>query len=191
MYSILTPVLALVAWSLVMWLWLYATRIPAMRAAGISAARLREKSELDALPKRVRQVADNYNHLHEQPVVFYALAFYCHLAGTADSVNVTLAWAYVALRVAHSLFQALVNFVPVRWLLFVLSSLCRPGAAGLVSATSRAGHAEPPCRIWTSQSTYTANRCKAAAMTRSPGSFGTAAAIPARRISVRTRSAWR
>lgn len=124
MDSMLTPVLALISWSLVMWLWMYVTRIPAMQRAGIDPGKLKEKSELNVLPRKVRQVADNYNHLHEQPVVFYALAFYCHLAGTDDSVNIMLAWAYVALRVAHSLFQALVNFIPVRFVLFVLSGFC-------------------------------------------------------------------
>lgn len=129
MYSILTPILALASWSLVMWLWMYLTRMPAMNRAGIDAAALKEKSELDVLPRNVRQVADNYNHLHEQPVIFYALVFYSHLAGTADSIAIGLAWAYVALRVAHSLFQALVNFVPVRFALFVLSSFCLVGLA--------------------------------------------------------------
>lgn len=122
--AILTPVLALTSWSLLMQLWMYAMRIPAMRRAGISAVAMRENSELDALPLSVRQVADNYNHLHEQPVVFYALIFYCQLAGTGDALNVFIAWVYVGLRVLHSLCQALVNFIPLRFTLFVFSSLC-------------------------------------------------------------------
>lgn len=125
----LTPVLALVGWTLVMWVWMYATRLPAMRKAGIDPNRLKEKKELDVLPRAVRQVADNYNHLHEQPVIFYALAFYCHLAGLADGTNVTLAWAYVGFRVAHSLFQALVNFIPVRFALFALGTFALMGIA--------------------------------------------------------------
>ena len=131
MHSVLTPVLALVCWSLVMWLWMYFTRIPAMQRAGLNPATMKEKSEMDVLPRSVRQVADNYNHLHEQPVVFYALAFYSHAVGTGGGYVVTLAWAYVALRVAHSLFQALVNFVPVRFALFVLSGFCLVGMAVL------------------------------------------------------------
>ncbi|NRA31131.1 MAG: MAPEG family protein [Parvularculaceae bacterium] len=123
MESILTPVLALVTWSLVMWFWLYLTRIPAMQKAGINAAKMKEKSEMDVLPRKVRQVAENYNHLHEQPVVFYALAFYTHLAGPVTGLTVGLAWAYVLFRVLHSLYQATVNFIPVRFMLFVLSSL--------------------------------------------------------------------
>lgn len=119
----LAPALALVCWTLVLWVWMYATRIPAMRAAGLDPGRLKEKSDLDVLPRAVRQVADNYNHLHEQPVLFYALVFYAHLAGTADATNVRLAWAYVGCRIAHSLYQALVNYVPVRFALFAAGSL--------------------------------------------------------------------
>ena len=102
--------------SLMIWFWLYATRLPAMRAAGLDPARVKRKSDLDALPVRVQQIADNYNHLHEQPTVFYALAVYTHLAGVADPLNVGLAWGYVGLRVVHSLIQCTSNFVPVRFM---------------------------------------------------------------------------
>ena len=122
--SILNPVFALICWSLVMWVALYATRIPGMMKLGLKAGELKEKSDLDVLPRSIRQVADNYNHLHEQPTVFYALAFYSVLAGTVDSFMVTTAWIYVGLRIAHSVFQATVNFVPIRFVLFILSSLC-------------------------------------------------------------------
>lgn len=125
--SILTPVLALVCWTLVMWFWLYATRIPAMMAIGLH--RFAEKKDLEQLPRKVRQIADNYNHLHEQPVIFYALAFYCHLAGTADATNIALAWIYVVIRVIHSLFQSLVNIIPIRFSIFVLASFALMGIA--------------------------------------------------------------
>src|SRR5262245_22611616 len=121
--STLTPVLALIVWTFVMWFWMYATRIPAMRAAGIDARLVKRKDDIDALPVKVKQVADNYNHLHEQPTVFYALAIYSHLAGTADATNVTLAWVYVGLRVVHSLIQGTINFTPVRFVVFALGSL--------------------------------------------------------------------
>jgi hypothetical protein len=75
------------------------------------------------LPGKVRHVADNYNHLHEQPTVFYALAFYTYLAGNGDDLNVTLAWVYMGLRVAHSLIQNTVNKVMLRFVVFSLSSL--------------------------------------------------------------------
>ena len=131
MDSILTPVLALVCWSLVMWLWMYFTRIPAMRRAGLNPAVMKAKSEMDVLPLEVRRVADNYNHLHEQPTIFYALVFYTQLAGNASDAAVMLAWAYVGLRVLHSLVQTTINRVMLRFGIFVLATLSLFGLAGL------------------------------------------------------------
>ena len=121
--NILTPVLGLIVWTFVMWFWMYATRIPALRAAGLDPARIKRKEDIEGLPVSVKQIADNYNHLHEQPTVFYALAFYSFLVGVADPLNVGLAWTYVGLRVVHSLVQSTVNFVPVRFSIFTLASI--------------------------------------------------------------------
>lgn len=121
-HSILTPALALIVWSLVMLVWLYATRIPAIQKAGIDPAKAQAPNALDALPPRVRWVADNYNHLMEQPTVFYALVFYTYLAGQQDHWNIVIAWTYVALRLVHSLVQATINAVMVRFSIFALSS---------------------------------------------------------------------
>jgi len=68
-------------------------------------------------------VADNYNHLMEQPTIFYALAFYIVLAGHTDLLHIDLAWAYVGLRVVHSLIQTTINRVTLRFLVFALSTL--------------------------------------------------------------------
>jgi hypothetical protein len=119
----LTPVLALISWTLIVWIWMYARRIPAMQQAAIDADDARHPGSLNSLPSRVRAVADNYNHLHEQPTVFYALAFYCQLTGGADPLNIKLAWAYVGLRVAHSLVQNTINKVALRFAIFSLSSV--------------------------------------------------------------------
>jgi hypothetical protein len=119
--STLTPVLALIVWTFVLWFWLYATRIPAMRAIGMG--RFKAKDDLRQLPVGVQNIADNYNHLHEQPTLFYALAIYSHLAGTADTANVALAWIYVGIRIVHSLIQCTSNFIPLRFMVFAAGSL--------------------------------------------------------------------
>ena len=124
--DILQPVVALLAWTMVMWVWMYATRIPAMNKAGIDAKNLvgGEGSCLRALlPESVSWKADNYNHLHEAPTLFYAVAIVLAIIGQGDGFNTTLAWAYVAFRVAHSIVQATWNKVAVRFALFALSSL--------------------------------------------------------------------
>jgi len=122
--EIIGPVVALVVWSMVMWVWMYVTRIPAIRAAKMKLdPKAPSGKQMSTLPPSVRWKADNYNHLMEQPTIFYALAISLALIGEGDGINLYFAWAYVALRVIHSLFQALVNIIEVRFLLFVLSNV--------------------------------------------------------------------
>lgn len=124
--DILQPVVALLAWTMVMWVWMYATRIPAMNKAGIDAKNLvgGEGSSLRAhLPENVSWKADNYNHLHEAPTLFYAVAIVLAIVGYGDGLNALLAWAYVGLRIAHSIVQATINRVIIRFALYALSSL--------------------------------------------------------------------
>ena len=120
---ILMPLLALVFWSFVMEAWLYATRIPAVTRGKIVYDPRRPADEFHArLPPNVRWKADNYNNLMEQPTVFYAVALSLALLGAGAGVNAILAWAYVALRIAHSLIQALVNVLMPRFVVFIASS---------------------------------------------------------------------
>ena len=120
----LMPVLALVAWTLVMWVWMYATRIPAMKTAGIDPQDAAYPGTwAHRLRPGVRSVADNYNHLHEQPTIFYAVMFFAALTGGGDATSLRLAWAYVLLRVVHSLVQATINRVVVRFSIFALATL--------------------------------------------------------------------
>jgi hypothetical protein len=123
MNTILTPALALCVWTFVLLFWLFATRMPAMKKARINVHRLKRKHELEVLPVAAQQVADNYNHLHEQPTLFYALVFYSHLVGVADTSNILLAWLYVFFRVIHSLIQCTNNYVPLRFMVFVAASI--------------------------------------------------------------------
>ena len=118
------PVLALITWTMVMWLWMYATRLPAMRAAGIKLDPNAPRGEqMSSLPPHVRWKADNYNHLLEQPTLFYALAISLAVLGVQTQAGLMLAWAYVFLRIGHSLVQALINKIEVRFLLFFLSNI--------------------------------------------------------------------
>jgi hypothetical protein len=121
--SLIPPVLALVAWTFVMWVWLYATRIPAMRTARVDLDKVSRTGAKLELPPEVSRVADNYNHLHEQPTIFYALALAAQVAGALDTLSVGLAWAYVLLRVIHSFVQATRNVIVVRFVVFVAASL--------------------------------------------------------------------
>jgi hypothetical protein len=121
---ILAPVIALVLWSFVMWAWLYATRIPAITRLNIIYDPMRPNSDFTAqIPPKVRWKADNYNNLMEQPTLFYAVALTLAFIGAGDGLNLTLAWAYVVVRVAHSLVHALINIVIWRFAIFMLASI--------------------------------------------------------------------
>ena len=121
---LLAPVIALVVWTVVMWAWMYATRIPAILRLRIKLdGHLPRGEQMATLPAVVRWKADNDNPLFEQPVLFYATALVLAVLGDASTASLALAWAYVALRIVHSLWQALVNRIPVRFALFAMSSL--------------------------------------------------------------------
>lgn len=124
--EILKPLAVLAAWTMVMWVWMYATRLPAMTAAKLNPDELVRQGgkTLDQLlPAQTQWKAHNYNHLHEAPTVFYAVALALALMGQGNGLNATLAWAYVGLRIVHSLVQATINKVMIRFMLFSLSSL--------------------------------------------------------------------
>lgn len=126
----LTPVLLLICWTLIMWLWMYATRIPAMQKAKINPDSARHPGTYsDAIPANVRAVADNYNHLHEQPTIFYALMFFAAFTNGDSDLMLKLAFAYVGLRVLHSLVQILSPKVMLRFSVFMLASFVLVGMA--------------------------------------------------------------
>ena len=122
--AILAPVTALLLLTCVVWVWMYITRIPAISKVGMKLdPNLPNGQQMSELPPRVRWKADNYNHLLEQPTMFYAVALTLALLGAGDGLNVSLAWCYVGLRLIHTLQQTLWNKIEVRFVLFFLSSL--------------------------------------------------------------------
>ena len=125
--EILQPVIVLTAWTMIIWIWMYATRLPAMsRVEGLDVKNWvgGVGGDLDkVLPAKTQWIAHNYNHLHEAPTVFYAISIVLAIIGQGDGYNATIAWAYVGLRIAHSLVQILWNRVAVRFVLFLLSSI--------------------------------------------------------------------
>lgn len=121
---LLAPVIALVIWSAVIWAWMYATRIPAITRAKMDMdSHAPSGEQMAQLPAEVRWKADNYNHLMEQPTLFYAVAISLAVLGDVSALSQALAWAYVALRVVHSLVQVLFNHILARFGVFVLGSL--------------------------------------------------------------------
>jgi hypothetical protein len=122
--AIVAPVIALALWTHCIWAAMYATRIPAIRRARLVLDPSAPRGEqMATLPAKVRWKADNYNHLMEQPTVFYAVALSLAVLGHGGATNAMLAWGYFVLRVVHSLVQTTFNKIEVRFAVFFLSSL--------------------------------------------------------------------
>ena len=122
---LLGPIVALVAWSLVMLIWLSIARAPYVRGHVPDGSRGADVER--AHPGKPNWPAHNYQHLMEQPTLFYAIVLALVLMGFDAAINVYLAWGYVAFRILHSIVQATVNVVRIRFTLFALSSLCLIG----------------------------------------------------------------
>ena len=128
---ILVPVVALVAWSLVMLVWLAIAQRRAFAAMGIGWGTIPRGSRgvnLDGrAPDEAQWPSHNYNHLMEQPTIFYAIALTLALMGFGDGINLYLAWGYVGLRIVHSIVQSTINIVAIRFAIFALATLCLLG----------------------------------------------------------------
>lgn len=124
--NLLAPAAALALWSFVVMFWMVAKRLPALKAAKIPAEKTvgGRGQDLDKiLPPRTNWPSHNYTHLMEQPTVFYPVIVILALLDQGTGLNVTLAWGYVGLRIIHSFWQIQVNTIPVRALIFFISSL--------------------------------------------------------------------
>ena len=126
--QMLAPAAVLIAWSIVMLFWVAFTRFPAMAklsrervAAGdgtrMAGAGARGQDLEGKIPDRAVWPAHNFTHLMEQPTIFYPAVIIVALMG-AGAIDVVAAWVYVALRIVHSIWQATVNTIPVRLVLF-------------------------------------------------------------------------
>jgi hypothetical protein len=130
--QMLAPAAVLVAWSLVMLFWMAGARFPAMKRAsaqlqsGKPGGRGQDLEGI--LEDRVNWKSHNYSHLMEQPTIFYAASVILAVVGP-QAIDVLLAWSYVGLRIVHSVYQATVNRIPVRFLIFLLSTFALVGLA--------------------------------------------------------------
>jgi hypothetical protein len=127
--QLFVPAMVLVLWSLIMLIWTAATRFPAIAKTGVDVKNVppggRGQNLDGVLPDKVQWKSHNYAHLMEQPTIFYPTVLVLALLGQGSDLNLALAWAYVALRIVHSIWQATVNtIIPVRFGLFVLSTIC-------------------------------------------------------------------
>lgn len=122
--QILTPFLGMMLITLLVWLYMYVTRLAYIKRARIDPQELTTSYRAARhFPEHIGYPADNFRNLFEMPVLFYALCIYLYVTATADSLYVILAWGFVALRAVHSAIHCTINRVHWRFLAYMLSSI--------------------------------------------------------------------
>ncbi|MEP3050147.1 MAG: MAPEG family protein [Erythrobacter sp.] len=124
--QMLAPAAVLVLWSLIMLLWVVVTRFPAFKKAGVDLGTAepggRYQDNEAAMPASVNWKSHNFTHLMEQPTIFYPTVIILAIMGSG-AIDVLAAWIYVGLRIAHSLWQSIINTIPMRFMLYLLSTI--------------------------------------------------------------------
>lgn len=132
-YPILGPLVVLVLWSLIVWICMYAYMIPVIVKLKLVYNPYKPKDEfISKFPPEKRWPADNYNHLMEQPTIFYAIVLTLAVMGSEEQIDTQLAWSYVALRIVHSIIQIVWNEATSRFVFFVASSLVMTARTAVV-----------------------------------------------------------
>ena len=126
--NILAPAAILIAWTLIVLLWMFVTRMKGFSDKGIDMSKAdpgaRYADAEAQMDPRVNWKSHNYTHLMETPTIFYAVVIIIAVAGGNGTVVAWWAWGYTILRILHSLWQCLANTIPIRFALFMASNLC-------------------------------------------------------------------
>ena len=119
MKAILYPMIALVLWTFVVLLLVPRARFRAARQRLVRASDF-AAGESERVPEDVRLPNRNYMNLLELPVLFYVACLTLYVTGKVETSTVVLAWAFVALRIAHSVVHLGYNNVIHRMRVFAV-----------------------------------------------------------------------
>ena len=118
------PFFATMLLTVVVWVYMYARRIPFINASGKTPQELAVPGALDAIsPPSVVWPSDNLKNLFEMPVLFYALVLYLYATQQVDGGYTTAGWIFFVFRALHSAVHCTVNIVMVRFYLYLASTL--------------------------------------------------------------------
>ena len=123
--NILYPMFGMILLSCFVVLALYLSRLmPIIKNFGnLESARYADDFR-PLLPEKLRNITANYNHIFEQPTLFYATVIYIYLMNHGDMTNIVLAWGYVVFRSFHTIIQLTLNNVSMRVIPFIFSGIC-------------------------------------------------------------------
>jgi len=118
----LYPLLAMVGLTLMVWVWMYITRVSAVIKGELKMDDF-QSAQKNSYPDRVTFASDNIGNLFEMPVLFYSISILLYITHTFSETQLILAWCYVGFRSLHSLIHCSYNNVLHRLLSYLVSSL--------------------------------------------------------------------
>ncbi len=120
---ILLPLLAQVALTLLVWVYMYYRRLKEIGQRQIDPQQLDTRGHMQVLLRTSAAASDNLKNLFEMPVLFYLALLLSMQLLIRDDLLVTLSWAYVLLRAVHSLIHCTYNRVLHRFTVYFCSCL--------------------------------------------------------------------
>ena len=120
--SILIPFFGVMLLTLVVWVYMYARRLPFIVRSKLTPAQLTPMEFSRLSPAKVSNPSDNLKNLFELPTLFYALVLFLYVADLVDTSYLIAAWVFVGFRVLHSIVHCTFNFVPLRFGLYAISA---------------------------------------------------------------------
>ena len=122
--TIFYPVLAMISLTALVWIYMFVVRIRYFASnKKANPQKMPTRSKMSAgLPDEINQASDNFSNLFEMPILFYVLCFIGFAFRLVDSSIYYVAWAFVILRIIHSLIQCTYNNVNHRFIVYILSS---------------------------------------------------------------------
>ena len=117
------PLAVMIGLTILVWLFMYARRLTFLIGNQIDADRLKApESVSQIIPPDINAPSNNLKNLFEMPVLFYALALIAMQSKLQSDLVTLSAWAFVLLRIPHSVIHCLNGPVMARFVCYLLSS---------------------------------------------------------------------
>jgi len=121
--AILQPFVATMILTMVVWVYMYGRRLPFIFSSGLDPKQMTPLELARLSPPQVSNPSDNLKNLFELPTVFYAVVLYLYATNRVDTAYVGAAWIFFLFRAMHSAVHCTFNFIPLRFVLYVVSAV--------------------------------------------------------------------
>jgi len=121
--AIFEPVFVMLMLTIIVWVYMYARRIPFIRNSDFGPGELTPITLQQRSPPAVSNPSDNLKNLFEIPVLFYFVSLFLFATNQVDQIYLFASWFFVVFRIFHSVVHCTFNAILLRFSLYVVSTL--------------------------------------------------------------------